>query len=371
MHTIVPKSRSRGVGLCGLAATPATPSIAPQTDNRAPASVYDFALNSPSRLALPIAVHPGAVLTGHRVRDLVTNPTAQYEAVSALQARYQTRVVLTAMDLSVEAEAFGCQINMPEDEVPTVTGRRVTTLAEARALTVPQPGHGRTGVYLETARLLARRPERLLVLGGVIGPFSLAARLTGVSEACELTATEPELMHAVLEKSAEMLTAYVSAFKAAGAAGVIMAEPAAGLLSPRSLAVFSSAYVRQIAAAVEDAGFNIVLHNCAARLLHLPAVLESGVKMCHFGAPMDIVGALAKAPKEVILCGNLDPTGMFAQKSATELAQCVHNLLEATAAHPNFVISSGCDLPAAAPLANLDAFYQAVAAYSGHDHPHA
>ena len=95
-----------------------------------------------------------------------------------------------------------------------------------------------------------------MVLGGCIGPFSLAARIVGVSEAMELTLTEPELMHVLLEKSAEFLTAYLTSFKRAGAAGVIMAEPAAGLLSPRGLASFSSAYIRQIGIAVGDDRFS-------------------------------------------------------------------------------------------------------------------
>jgi len=52
----------------------------------------------------------------------------------------------------------------------------------------------------------------------------------GVSEALELTLADPELMEAVLEKSTAFLAGYARAFKEAGADGVIMAEPAAGLL---------------------------------------------------------------------------------------------------------------------------------------------
>jgi uroporphyrinogen-III decarboxylase len=35
-------------------------------------------------------------------------------------------------------------------------------------------------------------------------------------------------------------------------------------------------------------------------------------------------------------------------------------LLSHTATHRNYVLSSGCDVPASVPLANLDAFYAAV-----------
>ena len=316
--------------------------------------------SSPHRLALPIAAYPGLHLTGATAKEVVTNAQAQFEAQAALHERYRTRFVLSAMDLSVEAQAFGCEVRMSESEVPTVIGRLVTSVQEAEALSVPEAGDGRTGVYLEVVRRLRGLPGDLFVFGGCIGPFSLAARLVGVSEAMELTVTEPDLMRALVEKSAEFLTRYLSAFRLAGADGVIMAEPAAGLLSPRALGRFSSAYIRQIAGAVNQDGFNILLHNCAAKLVHLAAIQETGLEAFHFGAPMDILGALSRVGPDVVLCGNLDPAGVFVQLPCAEVATRTAQLLAATAAYRNFVISSGCDVPPNAPLGSLDAFYQAV-----------
>ena len=321
-----------------------------------------FVLDSPRRVAVPIAVYPGLALTKARVWDAVSDARRQVEATTALHERYGTPVVLSAMDLSAEAEAFGCALHHSEDEVPSVTGRLVTTLEEARRLAVPKPGDRRTSVPLEAVRRLRQLPDKPQVLGGCIGPFSLAARLVGVSEAMELTVTGPDLMQAVLERSATFLTDYLHAFRDAGADGVIMAEPAAGLLSPRAMAAFSTAYIKTMASAVSDGHFALIVHNCAAKLVHLPAILQSGVESFHFGAPMDIVAALEKVPADVVLCGNLDPAGIFCQSGPDEVKARATGLLAATAGHRNFVLSSGCDVPASAPLANLDAFYDAVQA---------
>ena len=315
---------------------------------------------SPQRLALPIATFPGLTLTGATVRQAVNDPQVQFDAVAALHARYQPPIVLSAMDLSAEAEAFGCTLHVSDNEIPSVTGRLVTTLEQAAKLSLPQPGDRRTAIYLETVRRLKKLPSQPMVLGGCIGPFSLAARLVGVSEALELTLSEPDLMEAVLEKSTAFLVNYVGAFKKAGANGVIMAEPAAGLLSPRGLATHSSRYVKTIATAVCDGDFALVLHNCAARLLHLPAILETGLGSFHFGAPMDLPAALGKVEPEVVLCGNLDPTGVLCQLTAGEVGARAKELLSQTAAHRNYVLSSGCDVPAVAPLANLDALFAAA-----------
>ena len=319
-----------------------------------------FVLNSPKRVAMPIAVYPGLALTGARVCDVVTDPQAQVETQKALHARYGSPFLLSAMDLSAEAEAFGCTLHVSDHEVPSVTGRLVTDLEQAQRLAVPKPGAKRTAVHLEAVRRLRALPGKHLVFGGCIGPFSLAARLVGVSEAMELTVTEPDLMHAVVEKSAAFLMEYTKAFRAAGADGIIMAEPAAGLLSPRGLAQYSSAYIKTLAAALDDGHFALILHNCAAKTLHLPAILETGVKSFHFGAPMDIAAALQKVPADVVLCGNLDPAGVFCQLKAGEITAKTASLLATLAGHRNYVLSSGCDVPPNAPLSSLDAFYAAL-----------
>lgn len=310
---------------------------------------------------MPIAVYPGGGLAGVSVREIVTNASAQVAASTAMHRRYRTPVVLSAMDLSVEAEAFGAEIVMSDGEIPTVVGRIVTTLNQAQSLRIPGVGEKRTQVYIDTVRLLGELPSKPLVLAGCIGPFSLAGRLAGVSETLGLTLEEPELVHALLERSTRFLTTYVQAFKAAGAHGVIMAEPGAGLLSPRGLSEFSSAYIKRIVSEVCQDGFSLILHNCAAKLLHLPSVLESGATGYHFGSPMDIAGALAKVPPGTMVCGNLDPSAVFCQSSPAEVAEKTRALIQATRSWSHFVISSGCDVPPLASMANLDSFFAAAA----------
>lgn len=323
----------------------------------------DFAdlLSSPNhRLAMPVLTFPGASLCDATTRQMVTDSAIQAAAVAALHRRYRLPAVLSAMDLSAEAEAFGCAVQFSDHEVPTVLGRLVTDRAAAERLLVPEPGAARTRVYLDTVRRLQDLPGRPPVFGGMVGPFSLAARLYGVSEALGLTIEDPDLTHLLLERTTAFLAAYAQAFKAAGASGVIMAEPTAGLLSPRALGTFSSAYIRRIVSAVDGPRFTVIVHNCGARLVHLPQILESQARVFHFGAPMDLLAALTKVPSSVVLCGNLDPSKVFIQSTPDEVAAATRSLLAVTAGYRNHVLSSGCDIPPQTPLANLDAFFEAV-----------
>ena len=93
-------------------------------------------------------------------------------------------------------------------------------------------------------------------MGGCIGPFSLAGRLMDVSEAMINCYEEPEMVHIVLEKATKFLyTTNISAYKEAGADGILMAEPLAGVLSPVLATEFSSTYVKKIVTAVQDENF--------------------------------------------------------------------------------------------------------------------
>ncbi|HTZ21841.1 MAG TPA: uroporphyrinogen decarboxylase family protein [Opitutaceae bacterium] len=322
--------------------------------------IRDFVLASPHRLAMPILSFPGVKLTGVSVRELVTNPPAQVAVQRLLQQKYRTSFMLSAMDLSVEAEAFGSEIRMEDAEIPCVTNRLVTDDAQISRLEVPAVGTKRTAVYLETVRLLAAKPTGTWILGGMIGPFSLAARLYGVSEALQDTLNQPEMIHALLEKATAFLLAYAEAFKRAGARGIIIAEPTAGLISPNAVVSFSSPYIRQIVKRVADDDFEVILHNCGARLAHLPATLQSGAQIYHFGKTMDIPAALARTPADVVLCGNLDPAAIFVGCDPAGVRERTAALLQATKASRAFVVSSGCDIPPDAPLANVDAFFDAI-----------
>jgi uroporphyrinogen decarboxylase len=252
---------------------------------------------------------------------------------------------------------------MTDQEIPSVTGRLVTDRSGIDRLPVPAVGGKRTAVYLDTVRRLVSVADGVPVLGGMIGPFSLAGRLFGVSEALLETAMDPHSMHALITKATAFLTAYAAEFKKAGAWGLIVAEPTAGLMSPAATAEFSSPYVRQIIDAVADDQFEIILHNCGARRGHLKASLQSGARILHFGKPMDIVEALAEVSHDIVLCGNLDPSEVFVGSTPAEVRAAAGALLAATAGRRNFVISSGCDVPPNAPLANIEAFFRAVDAH--------
>ena len=102
----------------------------------------------PKRVALPIMTHPGIEYIGKTVREAVTDGQTHFEAIKALAERYPSAASTVIMDLTVEAEAFGAKILIPEEEIPTVTERLVSDAASVEALQVPSLVAGRVPEYL-------------------------------------------------------------------------------------------------------------------------------------------------------------------------------------------------------------------------------
>jgi uroporphyrinogen decarboxylase len=318
-------------------------------------------LDKRTKPAIPVLSFPCVSLMGITVNDLIHSSDLQAEGMVRVAKRVPSGASVSMMDLSVEAEAFGSSIRYDEQEVPAVTNIIVHDEDEARALSVPSVGAGRTGLYVEAIRKAAAAISDRPVFAGIIGPFSLAGRLVGVSEAMLYCYDEPDMMQIVLDKVAEFLTNYALAYKKIGAAGIVMAEPLAGLLSPAQAKTFSHPYVKRIIDAVQDENFLVIYHNCgesAAKMVGDLVLL--GASAYHFGNKVDLLEVLKQMPADVITMGNVDPAGQFKNGTPESIAEETKQLLERCSKYSNFVISSGCDIPPAAPWENIEAFFAAV-----------
>ena len=222
-------------------------------------------ISSKKTVAVPVMTHPGIELIGRSVKEACCDGQVHYEAIKALAEKYPTAAATVIMDLTVEAEAFGAEIHYTEDAVPAVVGHMLSNADDIRALRVPSLREARVPQYLKANLLAKRAIADRPVLAGCIGPFSLAGRLYDMSEIMVLIYQDPDAAHMLLSKCTEFILKYCRALKATGADGVVMAEPAAGLMSDEDCRRFSSDYVAYIVREVQDEEFGIVLHNIPFR----------------------------------------------------------------------------------------------------------
>ena len=317
--------------------------------------------NAQNKKAFPILSFPCVNLLNIPVKQLISDADTQAQGMYMIAQKTNAAASVSLMDLSVEAECFGANVRFSEDEVPTVTGRLVYDMESAEALQVPSVGSARSRIYIEAIEkalsLITDRP----IFAGMIGPFSLGARLLDVSEIMMDCYDDPDMVHLVLEKATEFLIAYGNAYKAAGAHGIIMAEPVAGLLSPSLEEEFSAPYVKKIIDALQDDNFLIIYHNCGGNVLSMTdSLLSLGAAAYHFGNAIDMATMLEKLPTDTVVMGNIDPAGILCFGTPEDVKNETQTLLQACAQYPNFIISSGCDIPPKTPWENIDAFFETV-----------
>ena len=91
-------------------------------------------IHTEKKRALPILTFPSVHLLGITVRELISDAAQQAEGMRLIAERTDAAAAVSFMDLSVEAECFGSEMSVSDNEVPTVRGRIVCDSDEAEAL---------------------------------------------------------------------------------------------------------------------------------------------------------------------------------------------------------------------------------------------
>ena len=317
-------------------------------------------LKSNTRHALPIMTYPGLEFIGGSIFDIVTKGENQYKCIEAITENFSTIAGVMVMDLSVEAEAFGAKINFHQHDVPDVMDPIVYDAESIENLKIPTQKVGRMGEFVKAAGLAAANIKDKPIFGGMIGPYSLAVRLFAMTEFMMHTLIDPESTKTLISKTTKFLIEYAKAYKDIGANGIIIAEPAAGLLAPSECNEFSSIFVKSIVEAVQDDSFMVILHNCGNTETLTKSMLSTGAEGLHFGNSVDILEILKQIPQETLVFGNLDPVNVFKLGNTELIRNETLALLNNTKAYKNYVISSGCDIPPFTDIKNIQAFFNAV-----------
>lgn len=313
---------------------------------------------------IPILSFPSTQLLGITVKELISDSERQAQGMQIIAERYPVGASLNMMDLSVEAECFGAQIHFAEHEIPTVAKGVLDEIEDAAALAVPPVGTARTQIYLDGVKKAKERIQNVPVFCGVIGPYSLAGRLFDMTELMMCCYDSEEDVKTLLEKTTSFIIDYINAFRQAGADGVILAEPAAGLLSPELCEAFSNAYVKRIIEATSDDNFIFVYHNCGNTVPLAKGIAALGADAYHFGNAISLQEIIGFFPQDVPVMGNLDPV-LFKTATPEKIRETANAILKACSQYSNFMLSSGCDIPADSDWKNMEAYFAAIAAFYG------
>ena len=208
----------------------------------------------PRPLFLPIVFSLGAKVENVPLRVFLGNATKISNSIKQIRAYLRSDGVTCYFDPYLEAEALGAVLQWKaEDQLPRIQWPQHAEKGELPdGLRSPEDAakSGRVSVAVEAIRRLKSllRDEPLLI-SGVTGPFTLAARLTGL-ERVESPLHE-DFSESALELAAATITQIASKFVAAGANVIFVQES----VLPRLSAEQSEGWASSLAPAINIVRF--------------------------------------------------------------------------------------------------------------------
>jgi len=309
-----------------------------------------------NRSIIPLLGAPGARLTGTKLKENLTNAEIQFNSLSKLMEEFQPDGIFFMMDLTVEAEALGLEIGFPEDDNPYVKEHPIKGRDELASVENSWSGiSGRMSIFTEVADKMAR--ELPGMKGSyVIGPLSLAGELVGVTDLCMKLIEEPDFAESVVDFCARVVGEYSRALIDYGADTIAVLEPTAVLLSKRQFKRFALPYFEKLRSELSNP---LIYHICGDTEHIVEPMGASGAYGLSLDSMVDLKDAAERIPENVFLIGNIDPVKVFLQSNAEAVERETANLLEKMKDVPNFILSSGCDIPLETPHENIAAFFRA------------
>ena len=307
---------------------------------------------------IPLVGVAGTQLTKHSVKENLLDSNIQFETLKRYYEEFKPDGVFTFMDLTVEAEALGLEIKMPDDDTPSVLEHSVKNSEQLEKFKSNYKGiSGRMPLFIDLVKKLNENFDTSIG-AYVIGPFTLAGELNGVNDLLINTIMNPELVVEMLNFSIDVISDYANELYKAGADTVCILEPTAAMLAPEQYEEFSLVQFKKIH---ENVGKKpLMLHICGNTNHLIEGMSKSGACGLSLDSAVDMANAIDTIPSDMKLIGNLDTVEVFLNGDIDLVSGEAEKLLKVMENHPNFVLSSGCDLPLATPFENIRALIEAV-----------
>ena len=319
------------------------------------------------RIVAPLMGFPGLNMTDCTIKLAQQNFNEHFKALKALANTFSPDIIFPLMDLSVEANALGCYTIFPRKESPTVVNENIGSKEFERLDRINIAFDTRLIGYLETVKLMSiSLPESIMRGAYVAGPYSLSALMIGAEKAAMATVMEPDYLTEICQMATERIQTYVRLLIAAGAQVICILEPSGVMLGPNQFEQYSAQYVRHISNSCKYTGVATVYHVCG-NTMHLFKKMSQagvdGISLDSREAGVDLPAVASQVSSEVAIVGNISPTGSIFNASPADVSSEVLSLLENMAPYPNFILSTGCDLPQETPLENIKAFMDVGRSY--------
>lgn len=306
--------------------------------------------------AIPCLFYPMAKKMGISLSRLLSDSQVQANLLIETSRNYSVNAIIRMTELWCEAASYGMVFNIADNDFPKLGEPLCSDVDELVDIKVPQIENEITDPLINAVRLSVPHMEKPLIVG-VTGPYTLCSVLNGSEDFMMNCMMDPDAVHDFLSRVTDYLIEYISAYKAVGASGVILAEPSTSMISSAMMEEFSNGYVKKIIEAVQDNSFSLIYHNCDSVNKHLEAISKLDADAFHFGNEVDLGLAFNFIGKDKFVMGNIDPRFLI-MATSSDIESRTTKLLNTYAGTSNWILSTGCDLSPNVSIESVECFLQ-------------
>jgi uroporphyrinogen decarboxylase len=296
-------------------------------------------------------------LIGASIRDFLLDPQIFVKAQVAAYERYQPDILLMMWDLLTDVEAIGNELRFPEDSLCISTKFALEDKAKLSSLQLPDPTKdGRLPGYLEAVAETKKIISDAIVSAVIAGPWTIAIGLRGATELIRDAMKDPDYVHELMKFCTQESIRFAEAIIPLGVGlGYSEAPASCSLISPKMYRTFVFPYHKQIVDHFKAKKVGLGLHICGYADPILEDMVNTGVTNISIDAPTDLAKAVEATRGKAVLIGNLN-TNLFYSGSRDEMKQAMQNCIDCAPRDSGYILASGCEVPAIAPLEKIDWF---------------
>ena len=294
-------------------------------------------------------------------------PEAHYEAepMAKLAAGGATVIGLGAVRVpycqTVEAEIYGATIkDGGRTHIPSIAAHPYQ-IGDAPEIPEGFVQKGRIPAILDAIRILKRDVgTETVVMGSIVGPFSVAANLVGISALLKASLKKPDSILPYIEAATETAKQYAEAVIGAGADALVIEDMMASLdmISPRTYRALAAPYETQVIASVAKR-VPVIIHICGKLDQVMTDIAATGADAISVESAVDIPTARKKFDEAGIrtpILGAVHPIKALLEGTPEDVAAAAQKSVADGAA----LVSPDCSVAPNTPLKNLVAMVEAT-----------
>jgi [methyl-Co(III) methanol-specific corrinoid protein]:coenzyme M methyltransferase len=266
--------------------------------------------------------------------------------------------IMPVFSVTQEAAALGCLVDWGDQKtMPTV---RSHPFAKVDDFIIPESWliSPSIQVVLESLHLLREKyGDQVVIVGKVMGPWTLSYHMMGMEEFLISTKLDPNRAIRSLKTLETISIAFAQAQIKAGADIICLADHASGgIISPRMYCDLLLPLHKEI---FGEIGAPTVLHCCGNTTDRVKYFAESGVDCYHFESQVNLESAIAAARGKMTLMGNINNPTVLLTGNHNSVMQACRIAIEAGVQ----ILSPECAVPLITPIQNLQALVESAKGY--------